>query len=432
MANVFTGHFSPGILIGFLVVLVLLIFSAMISGSETAFFSFNPSQLKDFRAKGSRTNNTILTLLERPKRLLATILITNNFVNVAIVIISSYLSSQIFNFSSSPIIGFIVEVVIITTIILLFGEIMPKIYANYNPVIFATFMVQPLFILTKVFYPIASVLVQTTSFIDRKMGNKNQQISMQELSDAIDITVDENSPEQETKILKGIVRFTEIEAKEIMKSRLDAVSIEAGSTFRDVINVVNESNYSRIPVYTETFDNIIGILYVKDLLPHIDQKENFDWKSLVRPAFYVPENKKINDLLQEIQEKKIHMAIVVDEYGGTSGIVTLEDIIEEIVGEISDEFDSFLDDVEYTKIDDFHYVFQGKTSINDFCKIIDIDDVIFDEVKGDADSLAGLILEILGRMPERNTIVRYLNYEFKVLSVDHRRIKKVNVTIHKK
>ena len=429
-ANIHTGYLSPGILISLFVILVLLIFSALISGSETAFFSLNPSQLKDFQLKASRINKTILALLERPKRLLATILITNNFVNVAIVILSAFASDKLFDFSGSPIIGFIIEVIIIATLILLFGEIMPKIYANYNPVVFASFVAQPLFFLSKVFYPLTSVLVKTTSIIDKKIESQGKEISMSELSDAIDITVDENAPEEETKILKGIVKFSEIEVKEIMKSRLDVISIDSASNFEEIIQIVKESGYSRIPVYSETFDNIDGILYVKDLLPHLQEKAGFNWKRLLRPAFFVPENKKINDLLQEIQEKKIHLAIVVDEYGGTSGIVTLEDIIEEIVGEISDEFDSPEDEVEYTKIDDSHYVFEGKTSINDFCKIIGIDDDIFDEAKGDADSIAGLILEILGRLPERNTVVTYLNYEFKVLTVDKRRIKMINVTIN--
>ncbi|MEZ5084321.1 MAG: gliding motility-associated protein GldE [Bacteroidales bacterium] len=274
--------------------------------------------------------------------------------------------------------------------------------------------------------------MRTTTFIDQRMGSQNQEISMSELSEAIDMTVDESTPEEETKILKGIVKFTEIEVKEIMKSRLDVISIDSANKFDDMIKIVRDSGYSRIPVFTETFDKIDGILYVKDLLPHLDQQNGFDWKALLRPAFFVPENKKINDLLQEIQEKKIHMAIVVDEYGGTSGIVTLEDIIEEIVGEISDEFDTPEDEIGYTKINDKHFVFEGRTSINDFCKIINADNKLFDNVKGDADSIAGLILEILGKIPERNTVVNYLNYEFKVLSVDKRRIKMVNVTIEDK
>ena len=432
LINIYTGQFTPGVFFSLLIILFLLFFSALISGSEIAFFSLNPNELKDIEAKNTRVNKFILTLLETPKRLLATILISNNFVNVGIVMLSAFVSDSLFDFSHAPILGFIIEVIVITTFLLLFGEIMPKIFANNRPVVFAAFMAQPLFFLMKVFYPLSKLLVRTTKFIDRKMSSQNQEISMSELSDAIDMTANQWAPEEETKILKGIVKFTEIEVKEIMKSRMDVISIDSASKFDDMLKIVRDSGYSRIPVFTETFDKIDGILYVKDLLPHLDQKNNFNWTALLRPAFFVPENKKINDLLQEIQEKKIHMAIIVDEYGGTSGIVTLEDIIEEIVGEISDEFDTPEDEIGFTKIDDKHFVFEGKTSINDFCKIINADNKVFDEVKGDADSIAGLILEILGKIPERNTVINYLNFEFKVLSVDKRRIKMVNVTIEDK
>ncbi len=431
-ANVLNGGLSLGVLISVFVIILLLFISALISGSEIAFFSLSPVHLRDIRSKESTTNKLILTLLDIPKRLLATILIANNFVNVGIVIISAYVSSSLFDFSEFPILGFLIEVVVITTILLLFGEIMPKIFANQKPVVFASVMARPLKFLVRFFYPLSTVLVKTTSLIDKRLGKQSKEISMSELSEAIDITVDEDTPEEETKILKGIVKFTDIEVKEIMKSRLDIISIDSEESFMDVIETVRESGYSRIPVYTETFDKIDGILYVKDLLPHIDKKNGFDWKQLIRPAFFVPENKKINDLLQEIQEKKIHMAIVVDEYGGTSGIVTLEDVIEEIVGEISDEFDSPEDEIGYSQIDENNYIFEAKTSIHDFCKIVGDDDGIFDEVKGDADSIAGIILELMGKIPEKNTIVKYLHFEFKVLTVDKRRIKMVGVTINKK
>ncbi|MCB2219622.1 MAG: gliding motility-associated protein GldE [Bacteroidetes bacterium] len=427
-----TDGFSIGILISGLVILLLLLFSALISGSEIAFFSLSPVHLRDIRTKDSTTNKLILSLLEIPKRLLATILIANNFVNVGIVILGAYISSSLFDFSGFPILGFIIEVVVITTLLLLFGEIMPKIFANQKPVAFAAFMARPLKFMIRLFYPLSSLLVRTTTLIDKKMGKQSKEISMSELSEAIDITVDKDTPEEETKILKGIVKFTDIEVKEIMKSRLDIISIDSEKSFREVIDTVKESGYSRIPVFTETFDKIDGILYVKDLLPHLDKENGFDWKELVRPAFFVPENKKINDLLQEIQEKKIHMAIVVDEYGGTSGIVTLEDIIEEIVGEISDEFDSPEDEIGYSKIDENNYIFEAKTSIHDFCKIVEDDDGIFDDIKGDADSIAGIILELIGKIPEKNTIVKYHHFEFKVLTVDKRRIKMVGVSLNKK
>jgi len=430
IGNTLTGNFSIGVLIVILIILILIFVSAMISGSEIAFFSLTPTQIKEFRDKESKTNKIILSLLNVPERLLATILITNNFVNVGIVILSAFLSASLFNFTNFPIIGFLIEVVVITIIILLFGEITPKIYANQKPVIFSTIMARPLNGLMKLFYPFSSLLVRTTNIIDKRLASQNREITMSELSDAIEITADDNAPDDDTKILKGIVKFTDIAVSEIMKSRMDVVSIDSVTSFAEVIKIVNESGYSRIPVYTETFDKIDGILYVKDLLPHLGEKKEFKWQQLLRPAFFVPENKKINDLLQEIQEKKIHLAVVVDEYGGTSGIVTLEDILEEIVGEITDEFDSPEDEIEYNKIDDNNYIFEGKTSINDFCKIINIDDNSFDEVKGEADSIAGIMLELVGNIPEKNATVSYSQFDFKALTVDNRRIKMVQVTIN--
>ena len=429
MLNIFAGNITPEIILSLLVVLLLLICSALISGSEVAFFSLNPSQLKDIRSNGTKINRLILSHLDRPKRLLATILITNNFVNVGIVILSAYVSRQLFDFSSFPIFGFIIEVVVITGFLLLFGEIMPKIYANHKPITFASIMAGPLNILIKVFYPFSSLLVRSTRLIDNKLTSNSQDISMSEISEAIDITVDEDTTEEETKILKGIVKFSDIEVTEIMKSRMDVVSVDAQISFKELIEIVVDSGYSRIPVFTETFDNVKGILYVKDLLPHLTKQEEFNWIDLLRPAFFVPENKKINDLLQEFQERKIHVAIVVDEYGGTSGIVTLEDIIEEIIGEITDEFDTPEDEVGYRKINANTYIFEAKTSINDFCKITGYEDDIFDEIKGDSDSLAGIILEELGEIPDKGTTFTYRNFDFKILTVDNRRIKQVKVII---
>jgi len=433
LGSLFTGEFSIGILISILIILLLLFFSAMISGSEIAFFSLNPGQLKDIESKETRINRVILAHLKRPKRLLATILIVNNFVNVGIVILSAYVSGIFFNFSQYPIVGIIIEIFVITFMILLFGEIMPKIYSNQKPVIFASVMAIPLQYLMKLFYPLSSILVRTTSFIDKRLAAQSQTISMSDLTEAIDITIQQqDNPDDDTKILKGIVKFTDIEVSEIMRSRMDVIALNIDTDFHDMINIVTEPGYSRIPVFTETFDKIEGILYVKDLIPHLDKPKNYKWQNLIRPAFFVPENKKINDLLQEIREKKIHLAIVVDEYGGTSGIVTLEDVLEEIVGEISDEFDSPEDEIEYNIIDDNNYIFEGKTSINDFCKIISIEDNIFDEVKGEADSIAGMMLELFGKMPEKNSVVSFHEYDFKVLTVDKRRIKMINVTINEK
>ncbi|NOX47526.1 MAG: gliding motility-associated protein GldE [Chlorobi bacterium] len=431
ISTLFRGDFDPGVIIVSLVILVLLVFSAAISGSEIAYFFLGPAQLEEIESKKSKTNALVLSLLEMPKRLLATILISNNFTNVSIVILGAYVSNRLFDFAGFPILGFIIEVVVMTGVILLFGEIMPKIYATQKPVAFARFMAGPLRFLIKLFHPLSSIMVSTTSIIDKRFARKGRNITMDELSDAIDITADDKNSDKETKILKGIVKFTDIEVKEIMNPRMDVTALDAEIPFGEVIRTVIESGYSRIPVYEETFDNIKGILYVKDLLPHLDAKDDLNWLELLRPAFYVPENKKINDLLNEIQEKKIHLAIVVDEYGGTSGIVTLEDIIEEIVGEITDEFDVPGDEIDFKKIDDNKYVFEGKTSINDFCKIVEIEDDIFDDVKGDSDSLAGLILEAEGSLPKKNKIVPIKNFTFKILTVDSRRIKKIEVNIRK-
>lgn len=429
LAQSLDGNISISIIFQLLAIVVLLFLSALISGSETAYFSLNPIHLNGLNASAENIDRLILSHLKKPKRLLASILIINNFINVAIVILSSYTTETLFSFSNFPIVKRILEVVVITFLILFLGEILPKIYASQRPTFFASLMAHPLKFLMKLTYPLSEILVRSTSNIDKRMARYNRELSMSEISEAIDITTGEDAPIDGTRILKGIVKFTETEASEIMKSRVDVVALDSETKFQTLINTVIESAYSRIPVYTDSFDNVDGILYVKDLLPHLEKSDNFVWTQLIRPAFFVPENKKIKDLLQEIQEKKIHMAIVVDEYGGTSGIVTLEDILEEIVGEISDEFDSQKDEIEFSKIDDNNYIFEGKTSINDFCKIVGIDDNVLDEVIGEADSIAGLILELLGKIPEKNTIVNYKQFEFKVLTVDRRRIKLINVNI---
>ncbi len=429
LLSVLNGNMSVSLIIGLAVVLLLIFFSAMISGSEIAFFSFSPANLKQVRESDSGRNRIILALLDMPKRLLATILIVNNFVNVGIVILSSYLINEIFNFIEFPVFGFIIEVIVITSFILLFGEIIPKIFAAQKPVLFASIMAKPLHFLAALFYPLSILLVKSTSVIDKRIAKKGVDVSMSDLSDAIDITSDENMDEDDTKILKGIVRFTDIDVKEIMKSRVDVTALDAETPFKKILELIIDSGYSRIPVFEETFDNVKGILYIKDLLPHLNEKDDYNWLLLLRKPFFVPENKKINDLLKEFQDKKIHLAVVVDEYGGTSGIITMEDILEEIVGEITDEFDSPEDEVDYKKIDDRTYLFEGKTSINDFCKIVGIDDDIFDEVKGESDSLAGLILELEGEIPEKDSSTTFNNFVFKVVTVDQRRIKKVRVTI---
>ncbi|MBN1339658.1 MAG: gliding motility-associated protein GldE [Bacteroidales bacterium] len=423
------GLLTSGTIIGFITILLLFIISALISGSEVAFFSLNPAQLNNIRSKASKADPLILKLLERPKRLLATILIANNFVNVAIIILSSYLLRELFIINNNPLLSFLLEVVVITVLILLFGEIMPKIYATQRTENFARFMAAPLLVLVKILYPVSHFLVKSTSIIDKRMAKKSPNISMSDLSEAINITSDKTSPGEETKILKGIVKFADIEVSEVMKSRVDVTAVGSDTPFDELVKVVISSGYSRIPVYQETFDRIVGILYVKDLLPYLDGKKDFQWLDLVHQAFFVPENKKISDLLKEFQERKIHLAVVVDEYGGTSGIVTLEDIIEEIIGEITDEYDMPGDDINYRKTNDNTYVFEGKTSLNDFCKIIGAEYRIFEEVKGEFDTLAGLILELTGEIPDKNTVITYMNFDFKILAADSRRISTIQVTI---
>lgn len=413
--------------------MVLLLFcSAMISGSEIAFFSLSPSQLEHLNSERSKKNKQIIQLFETPKRLLATILISNNFVNVAIVILSTFITNSLFSFSEYPIITFVFQVVIVTSLILLFGEIIPKIYATQYPLKFAYVMVKPILILRSFFYLLSSLLVNSTNLIDKRIKRKSHNISMSELSKAIDITSDETTPDDEKKMLKGVVKFGDIGVKEIMKARVDVTAIDNITKFDNLIETIISSGYSRIPVFSETFDNIKGILYAKDLLPHLKESKDFQWQSLVRKAFFVPESKMINDLLHEFQEKKIHLAIVVDEYGGVSGIVTLEDIIEEIVGEINDEFDYSRDENINSKLDENNFIFEGKTLLNDFCKITGIDSKTFEEIKGESDTLAGLILEIEGEIPQKSSIIKFQNFIFEIEAVDNRRIQQIKVKILEK
>jgi len=430
LLNTFTGPVSPGIVAGILIMLLLLVLSAAISGSEIAFFSLSPGQLNDLRNDHGKSGQLIMHLLERPKRLLATILIANNFVNVAIVILSSFVMAGLFDFSASPLLGFLAQVIIVTSLLLLFGEIMPKIYASQNAITTAHFMARPMLIMRKIFYPFSSLLVKSTTIIDKRIAHKGHNISIDDLSEALDLTTTDNStPEEERKILKGIVKFGDITVREIMRPRIDVTTVEDKTPYNILVASILDSGYSRIPVYHESFDNVTGIIYIKDLLPFLNEDNNFDWQKLQRPAFFVPENKRINDLLQEFQVKKIHMAVAVDEYGGTSGVVTLEDILEEIVGEINDEFDSESDDIHFSKIDDNNYIFEGKTLLNDFCKVLNIEDRIFAEAKGESDTLAGLILELAGKIPEPNEKFRFEQYVFQAETVDKRRIKRIRVKI---
>jgi len=420
--------FTMDALLSIISILILILFSGLISGSEIAFFSLDPTQFEEIKSQKDDKNARIIHLLENPKKLLAGILISNNFINVSIVLISTYLTQLLFDFSGFEMLGFIIQVVGITSILLLFGEIIPKIYAKNNGLFFVKLMANPLVFTQKIFKPLIHILVYSTNIIDKRISKKKNSLSMTDLSEVVDLAASqtEGKHEDETMILKGIATYGETDVKEIMKARVDVSAIEINASFEQVLQSVREWGYSRIPIYDDTLDQIKGILYIKDLLSFIDNK-NHNWNNKIRKAFFVPENKKINDLLQEFRQKRIHMAIVVDEYGGTSGIVTLEDILEEIVGDINDEFDIQNEDFIFNQIDDNTWVFEAKTTLLDLCKVVNIDNDIFDEVKGESDAIAGLILEIKGDFPKEGEKIEFEGIVFEVISMDARRISRVRV-----
>ncbi len=414
-----------GIIIAIIIVLLLLFSSAMISGSEVAYFSLSAAEKQKLKKPG-RTNQRVLENLNNPEKLLATILVTNNFVNVGIIILTSYVSNGLISFTDAPILEFTFQVVLITFFLLLFGEIIPKVYATHSALRFSKTMALPLQTLEKLFRPINSILIFSTGFVNKRMQKHRKNISIDEISQALELTSDyELSDEKD--ILEGIVKFGNKNVSEIMKSRVDVVALDIKTQFDEVINTINDSGYSRIPVYIDSFDNVSGILYIKDILPHYHKTKAFKWQTLIRPPFYVPDTKKISSLLEEFQKSKIHLAIVVDEYGGTSGIVTLEDILEEIVGDITDEFDE--EENFFTKINDKTFLFDAKVLLGDFYRITNCDDTIFDDVKGDADTLAGLILELKGEIPKINEEIKCKQFVFTIKEVDNRRIKEIKVTI---
>ena len=438
-ASIFLFYFlKPDLLIAMnsLVFVFLLICSALISGSEIAFFSLSQTQL-DEQAEKTKGNSLVVKLLERPKRLLATILITNNFINILIVLLFAGLSELLFegkDFSidwqfisiSSYIIKFTLEVVLVTFLILLFGEVLPKVYASRNSLKFAKTMAKPVYFLSSLLSVFSMPLIKLTGIVEKRLGGKNSDFSVEKLSQALELTSDETTTKEEKKILEGIVTFGNTETVQIMKPRMDIFALSDEESYKDVMEKIVKNGYSRNPVYHESVDNIVGVLYAKDLLAHFD-KTNFKWQNLLRKPFFVPENKKLDDLLSEFQEKKNHLAIVVDEYGGTSGIVTLEDVIEEIVGDINDEFDD--EDLSYSKLDANNYVFEGKTTIKDFCRVLDIDDeAIFEEEKGESETLAGFILEISGKFPKKDDKISFDKFSFTVEALDKKRIKQIKVT----
>lgn len=420
--------FSIEILLALLIIIVLVVCSALISASEVAFFSLSSKDVAYLKNSVSKIEKKIFMLVEKPRELLATILIANNFVNVSIVILFYYATSSLFDFSAFPILSFVVEVLVVSAFIVLFGEVLPKVYSSQNNLRVARLTVYPILILEKIFYPFSLLLISSTNIIERRIIKRNAHTtSLDEINHAIEMTVDSKTSKQEIGILKGIVQFGNTNAKEVMKARTDVVALESGSSFQHVKKVIKESGYSRIPVYKGTLDNIVGVLYSKDLIAHSERETNFHWQQLIRPTLFIPETKKIDMLLKDFQNKKTHLAVVVDEYGGTAGIITLEDIMEEVIGEIKDEFDE-AQEIPYTQ-EGNDFIFQGKVLLNDVCKVMNLKENIFDKVRADADSLAGLMLQLSGKMPYAGEEIRYKKFIFTILSADNRRINKIKVSV---
>lgn len=408
-------------------VIVLISCSALISGSENAFFGLTKNQINELTEPDNTIAKYISYLVQHPKHLLATILISNTFVNIAIVLVSTVAISIVFQFSEFPILGFFIEVVLVTFILVLFGEVMPKIYASQNNIRVAKFMAGPMFLLNKILTPFVFILVKSTSIIDKRITKKGHIFSIDELTHAIDITNEEETPKEEKIILKSIVNFGNITVKQIMQQRPDITAIKSDTPYKQLLLKISDWGYSRVPIFTDNLDNIIGILFIKDLLPHLSKDDTFEWKTLIRKPYFVPESKKIDDLLKEFQTKRVHFAVVVDEFGGTQGIVTMEDILEEIFGEINDEFDE--DETVYSRLNDTTYVFEAKMLINDMCRFIGVETEVFDDIRNDADTLAGMLLELEGELPTKGAVILYKDFKFVIESVDKRRIKRVKVEL---
>ena len=406
---------------------LLLVISGLISASEVAFFSLTPADINQIEESDNAKDKLIAQSLQQPENLLATILIGNNFVNVAIILLLTLFTNSLLNFENAQLLGFIFQIVVITFLLLLFGEIVPKIYASRNGQKISRFTVSFLHFLGVLFKPMVKLLVNSTSFVNNKLAKHNRtNISMDELSQALELTT--NNKDEDKEILEGIIKFGNIQVVDIMTSRVDMVDVDIKTNFKQLIKLIIDCGYSRIPVYSGTRDNIKGVLYSKDLLPHLDKPDNFRWQSLMRQPYYVPETKKIDDLLNEFQKSRVHLAIVVDEYGGTSGLVTLEDIVEEIVGDISDEYDE--DEKMFTKIDNHTFVFEAKIQLNDFFKIEEIEAEDFSKISDEVETLAGLVLEIKGEIPTKNERIVYDKYIFEIMAVDNRRIKKIKLHIN--
>ena len=413
-------------IIGIFSLVVLLILSAIISGTEVAFFSLSKSVLEE--RESNENKELIVELLNDPKKLLATILISNNFINILFILLFAYLGDQFFSNISPPILKFSVEIILVTFLILLFGEVLPKVYANRNSYEFASRVVKPISFLNSFLSFLSFPLLKLTGLVEKRLSKKQSEFSVEVLSQALELTSKGATTMAEKKILQGIVNFGNTETTQVMCPRMDIFALPLDEDYTTVLKKIVDSRHSRIPVYDENIDNIVGVLYAKDLIPYIHQKK-FEWNKIIREAFFVPENKKLDDLLKEFQDMKNHLAIVVDEYGGTSGLITLEDIIEEIVGDISDEFDQ--DDISYSKIDKYTYIFEGKTVLKDFYKVLQIDESDFENNKEEAETIAGFILEITGKFPKKNESISFHGITFKIESMDKKRIKQIKVTLPK-
>jgi putative hemolysin len=414
------------LLLGFTAIFVLLACSALVSAAEVAFFSLSPDDLNECAQKHPKKHTIICALLERPKKLLATLVVANNFTNIGVVILYSVIGKTLFAWIASPILKFVADVAVVTFFILLFGEVLPKIYASRNNVKFACFFAVSLSLLDKSLTPVSIPLRKMINYLHRKLGKQKSSFSVDQLSQALELTSSEGTSQNEQKILEGIVSFGNTDTKQVMSPRIDIFALDIEETFAQVMPKITDKGFSRIPVYRDNIDQIEGVLFVKDLIPHIHKKD-FDWQALLRQPFFVPENKKLDNLLKDFQAMKNHLAIVVDEYGGTSGLVSLEDVIEEIVGDISDEFDD--ENINYSQIDDRNFLFEGKINMKDFYRIIDADEELFEDKKGEAETLAGFILEILGNFPKKGQKINFDRYRFTIETVDKKRVKQIKVTI---
>lgn len=424
--NDFFVGFNSITVISVIILILLLVLSAIISGSEVAFFSLQPDEIHELEESYSKSERLTAKLREQPRLLLSTIYIANNFVNITTLSLSIIFTHLIFNTETNPVAAILIQLITIVLLITIFGELIPKQIASKNPKRFSSMVVSVIYFLTIILKPF-SKLLSTKSFIKNQVSRKIHNLSINDLSTAIDISSDKDTPPEEKKMLKGIVSFNEKEARNIMKSRVDITAVDIKTEYSDLIELVVNCGFSRIPVYDGSFDNVVGILYIKDLLPHI-KAQKVEWQKLIRPAFFIPENKKINDLLQEFRKKKIHLAIVVDEYGGTSGLITLEDIIEEIVGEIKDEYDDDLEEKLFTKIDDSSYLFEARINLFDFCQVMNLNNHYFEDVQGESDTLSGLLLEMEGKIPEVGDKIKFKQFVFEIIDADPRRIKQIKVT----